>query len=170
MSTEETAVEETAEKKGANISEIAEGFARMFEGLVPPDDVLVTDAAGNQHRLRGSVAARAQIRIMRELQSVTQAFYGLQGDRPLMAALIDLATDERVADALARAFEVAHPQQTHAAIAAVMGSSEPSDPGFIPNALDAFGIEEIVAGLVPFFVRPVARARELMTSMTTAAK
>ena len=139
-----------------------EPFRNLLAVLDPPDEVIVTDAVGGKHRLRSAVSARAQIRIFREFEKAKTlpvaeglADLDLTGGGGIASALVTLASDPDVLDALARCFDIAHPD----AVADARGDSPAED------AADLFPIEELVAGLVPLFGRLVQRSAGAMKAL-----
>lgn len=130
-------------------------FRRLLDILDPPDEVVVTDAFGDSHRLASAVSARAQIKILREFERVKDLPVAqgldLSGGGGVGLALVMLAQDPEVLSALARCFAIAHP-------GAVASATESAGAMEIEDAADLFPIEELVAGLVPLFGRLIQRS------------
>jgi hypothetical protein len=157
-------------EKTATTTDPTEQFRALLAVLDPPDEVVVTDAAGCSHRLRSAVSARAQIRIFREFERVkdlpvAEGLSGLDlaGGAGLAGALVALASDPDVLGSLARCFEIAHPEAVAAARVATTTAGLPVDE--IVDAADLFPIEELVAGLLPLFGRLVQRSAGAMRAL-----
>lgn len=135
-----------------------DGLQKILETLVPPGSIEVEDINGKKHTLPSAVPARRQIallRIVQEMQAVAvsdaevaalgKLLISGGGERGVPAALgaliVELADNEKFLALLGKAFETAHPSACREG-----------------NPLDLFGVEELVAGLVPLFVRILKRA------------
>jgi len=131
---------------------------RLLDKLVPPDNVTVTTATGDQIVLPGAIPARAQVRVFRhirellELDEIAAALLAMQkgGTVGVIDVVVALATDEHVANKLALIFTDAYPNVL-----------EGRDP------LDELPLEELVVALVPFSQRFLKRVG---TGITTIAK
>jgi hypothetical protein len=153
-----------------------ESIRDLFATLEPPTDVEVQDASGRVHRVRSVVAARAQIRAMQELERIASMpgndelagiaatmKGGIQG---AVAMLVRAAAKDDVLDGLSRAFAAAHPAAVHAAAEGTGFKVMLDQRGNIANGeivADLFPVEEVVGGLVPFFIRLVGRILGMMT-------
>ena len=129
----------------------------LLTKLVPESDVIIRDCWGNKISLPSALPARRQIKVFRIFQeiadhpSVTKNFTGgvdmAAGD--IVDLVMAIAGDEEVAELLGKAFALAHPD--------VLDGKDP---------LDVLPVEEIVAGLVPFFVRFLQRGMGAMGSLS----
>mgnify|MGYP007063716659 CR=1 FL=1 len=146
-------------QKGAVEDGYFENISAMLDSLVPPKEVVVVDVNGNEHRLPGAIAARRQVKVFREFQTIwesasldsmfsDEAEYNVSA---IMAAVMKIAFNEEVMLSLGRAFKEAFPH-------AVEG-----DP------LDHFAIEEVVSALAPLFIRFVKRAGKTLTGIGNLA-
>jgi hypothetical protein len=131
---------------------------KIIDTMVPPKTVEVVDVVGNEYRLPGAVSARVQVEILRVVEGLSSLpagalFGGSVGDtKGLVAMLSILAREPLVLTALAEAFGLAHPAALAKALAAVRAEGIEAN-----DAADAFAVEEIVAALVPLFVRLAKR-------------
>lgn len=131
---------------------------KIIDTMVPPKTVEVVDVLGNEYRLPGAVSARVQVEILRVVEGLSSLpagalFGGSVGDtKGLVAMLSILAREPLVLAALAEAFGLAHPAALAKALAAVRAEGIEAN-----DAADAFAVEEIVAALVPLFVRLAKR-------------
>jgi hypothetical protein len=138
----------------------------LFSTLVPPDRITLTDVLGNEYAARAVLPARAQITIMQHLQRLWEAEVpGAQGIAEggaagVAGALVALAADPIILQGLCDAFQAAHPHIVEQAMQAAV--SEGMQAG---DSADVFPVEELVAGLVPFFIRFAARAADLAGQM-----
>jgi hypothetical protein len=139
--------------------------------LEPPDRIEISDAFGGTHALRPLLPARRQVRVMRELEAlanrtvdrdVVPSFSG--GAEGVIGAIVLLAADEEILDGLSSAFALAHPEAMARAASAAEEAGVPEDER--THAADLFPVEEIVSGLVPFFLRLAKRVAEAMGPMT----
>jgi len=144
-------------------------FRAILDVLVPPDDIEVRDAFGNTYNLPAAVPARAQIEILRRVETIREAGIldnlnvDLAGGMAGMAGtLVALGSSEEVMSAIAEAFALAHPT-------AVAGAKAHAKKHKIKvkDAADLFPVEELVAGLIPLFARLVQRAAQAANLMTT---
>lgn len=174
MSTDDAPVPESPEPQ-VDPAKAAAQLRRLLETLVPPDHVMVADAFGGIHQAPGLLPARAQIRVMRKVEALleididTNALTEIAGDGGVSAiagTLIRLASREEVLDALADAFKAAHPGIVKAAAEMAEASGAELDKN--PHPADLFPIEELVAGLLPFFLRLAGKVVSLMATMTEA--
>lgn len=166
---------ESAEESRANLAD-------FLDKLVTPARVRVEDALGNVYDLPGALPARRQIVVLRKLEALKD----LAGDRPEVqnaiallrtvkatggdgmqimgavgGALYQLAGDDAVLDILSQAFADAHPQ----AVAKAADASHAAGEGATTPA-DLFPVEELIAGLLPFFFRLLKRAGGALAATT----
>lgn len=160
-------------------AEALTSIRELFAVLSVPDRIEVVDTLGNTYSLRARIPARAQIRVMQEVDRLaSQEAGGVDiaaisaraaggGARGVMGAVIALTTQPGVLETLAFAFELSHPE----AVAAARAAYELAVPSSAPRtlgALDLFGVEELAAGVVPFFLllgrRLATIASEMMAS------
>jgi len=159
---------------GEALQEATAAMRTLFATLVPPQTILIEDIFGTQYTVRGSLPARSQIQVVQALEGV----FGAEADDTTRAmivkaqsegmeaigqAIIGLATDPGILASIARAFTSAH---EHAVVhAAAVAEKDGAAHG---DAADLFAIEEMVAGLLPFFVRFGVRALNIADAMLPA--
>lgn len=137
----------------------------LFATLVPPDKIEISDALGNRYQARAALPARAQIMVIQHLERLAgigvSPLESLGGGLPAIANLVvTLARDPDVLNGIADAFGAAHPKVVAGAVAA----SKAEGDGYTHPA-DLFAVEELVAGLVPFFIRFAAKAADLISQV-----
>jgi hypothetical protein len=139
---------------------------RVIDVMVPPITVEVVDVFGNQYTLAGVVAARVQIQILRLVEGLASLpagalFAGADATAGgALKLLTGLAHEPKVLESLAAAFQIAHPRAVEQAM------EDARSAGLDPkDAADLFAVEEIVAGLVPLFVRLVKRGTLAATAL-----
>lgn len=145
-------------------------FRALLDILDPPSEIVVTDRFGVTHELTASVSARQQIKILREFERVKDlpvageisSLDGAEGN--IAGALVTLASDPEVLAGLARAFAIAHP------IAVREATVRAADQCEFEDAADLFGIEELVAGLIPLFGRLVHRSAGAIQALDGASR
>lgn len=159
-------------------SDPREDLRALLDRLVPAEGVEVQDVTGGRHRLPAALPARRQIPVMRALEALRDLPSDVPGVEELatvmaqlvagkvaptrllpalVGALLKLAGHELVLKALADAFALAHPEVARLATEAAQAAHIP-----VQDVADAFAVEEIVAGLLPFFLRLARRAMEAM--------
>ncbi len=144
----------------------------LFSTLVPPETLEIRDAFGNTHLVRSAIPARSQIKVMQQLDAIwgidtsditmTEGIGGIGGISNL---IIKLCSNEVLFESICGAFEYAHPRAfKDAQKSAIACGIEEEDADHVA---DLFPVEEIVAGLVPFFIRLASRAVNLMNQVTS---
>jgi hypothetical protein len=156
-----------------DVREAAKGLHDLFATLVPPEEIEICDVFGGEYRVRAVLPARRQIVVMRQIEALLAvdanvgalAGSGVEG---IAGALVALASNEVVLDGISSAFAAAHPAVVASARArAIEAGLDRSDA---EHPADLFAIEELVGGLVPFFVRLVAKMIDLFGAMIGASE
>ena len=163
---------------GPMLRQATDALRELFDTLVPLKTIMLEDVFGMSYTVRGSLNARSQIKVAQALEAMfgssadeatraTLLRAREQGMDGIIAAMIELATDPAVMASLASAFEAAHPD----VVAHALETSQKHDEECI-DAADVFAVEEMVAGLLPFFVRFGVRALNIADTMlpTTVSK
>jgi hypothetical protein len=152
--------EQGVEQGVQDVREAAKGLHDLFATLIPPEEIEIADVFGGEYRVRAVLSARRQIVVMRKIEgllSVDADIGALTGSGidGIAGALVALASNEVVLDGISEAFEAAHPTVVASARArAIEAGLAPSEA---EHPADLFAIEELVGGLLPFFVRLVAK-------------
>lgn len=145
--------------------EAFDALRSLFANLVPPTELVLTDCWGKEYKARAVLPARAQILVMQELHKLWEKQVSLPTNEAAMAAMagriVLMASDPEILDGISAAFTAAHPK--------VVAEAMADDIEGVGDIADVFPVEELVAGLIPFFVRFVARAADLYTQVTTPA-
>jgi hypothetical protein len=139
-------------------------LSALLDKLVPPEQVQVRTVDGQQVTLPGAIPARRQVQVFRHIKTLAELpqlgnAIGLvrgTGTAGLVDAVVQLATDEQVADLLGKAFTAAYPE-------ALQGR----DP------LDVLPIEELAVSLVPFserFVRRLGQGVQVLAAGAAVVK
>lgn len=151
---------------------LASEWSELLETLVPPDSVEVEDITGAKHRLRASLPAAVEMRIIRCLQQaklpdlmpVADRMLQAQGDtQETLAGVLDgiatLLGDEGILQAVAESFAMAHPRAMREATENVLSDPDTRDyvSGSSPSASELFSTTDLLSGLVPFVLRAVSR-------------
>ena len=167
---------EQAPEPGAVVEEAtqaAQDLRDLFATLVPPDTIELTDALGNRYTVRSALPARAQIRVMQQMDELLSAEVDTSsislvaqggGLNAMANALVSLSKQPKILDGLAATFTAAHP-----AIVKQAGQAATEAGVEAADAADLFPAEELVAGLVPFIVRSAGRLVELATGLGAAS-
>lgn len=142
----------------------------LLEVLEPHESIEVADAFGGVHTLGALLPARRQVRVMRELEALANRSFDRDdmpdfgaGAEGMIGAIVILAADEDILDSLSRAFALAHPEVMTRAAEAAAAAGVPAER--CEHAADLFPVEEIVSGLVPFFLRLAKRLLSAMGPM-----
>jgi hypothetical protein len=133
-------------------------LSALLDKLVPPDQLHVRTVDGQDITLPGAISARRQVQVFRTIKQMAElpqlsgavALVRGSGTAGLVDAVVQLATDEQVADLLGKAFSEAYPD--------ALGGRDP---------LDALAIEELAVSLVPFserFVRRLGQGVQVIAS------
>jgi len=133
-------------------------LSALLDKLVPPEHVQIRLVDGTQVTLPGAIPARRQVQVFRHIKTLSELpqlgnAIGLvrgTGTSGLVDAVVQLATDEQVAELLGKAFTAAYPD-------ALQGR----DP------LDVMPMEELAVSLVPFserFVRRLGQGVQVLAS------
>lgn len=151
-------------------NEAAQKVREVLEVLAPPGELTIHDAFKGQHVVADVLPAIAEIEISRALESMAGApilrgeIEGIDTGKPenIIVGVLRIARNEEVLKAICRCFEVAHPHVVDAAFenAKETGRKTERDPLYL------FPLEELVAGLLPFFARFASRIAELFEEMT----
>lgn len=150
---------ETSESPVAATAKAADAMRairELFDALVPPENVEIFDIFGTVHKLRSRLPARSQIIVMQEIDRLADSETGVDlgaivsdarggGMAAVLRAVVRVSTEPGVLAGIVRAFEIAHPKAV--ADARVAGGDEGTAA---VDAADLFGVEEMVAGLLPF--------------------
>jgi len=169
----ELSAEETSEVVGADVDSALESMRKMFDTMDPPSTIKIMDAFGGEHTTRALLPARKQVRVMRELEALSGADVSMEaisnmgdGAEGIVAAIVAMANDEAVLDSLSRAFALAHPKIVARARNAAIADGESEED--TKHVADLFPVEEIVSGLVPFFLRLANRMMSLLGPVSKA--
>ena len=150
--------------------DLARDWSTLLQDLIPPKTVEVQDLTGAIHKLRASLPASVETRVVRKLEEISKianvgdslqdlAKKGKElGTNDAMAAGIDkilsmLGSDELIG-VVAECFEAAHPGAVKRALANVQADETCADylptPPAVPTAMDLFSTADLVSGIVPF--------------------
>lgn len=186
MSTTENDAETTAPLTAPNspefdASKLAEQWTSMLETLVPPENVEVEDVLGNVYRLRSSLPAAVETRIIRRLRGVrlppldgvAGKIRDADGDvqevlGSVVDAIADLAGDEEILRVLSDAFTTAHPKAVRLARERAEADEDFADylpEGRKAEASDMFSLASMIAGIVPFAILAVRQIGSTATSL-----
>lgn len=144
--------------EAAPVADFNAQLTALLDKLVPPEQVQVRTVDGTQVTLPGAIPARRQVQVFRcikELAELPQLGNAIglvrgTGTAGLVDAVVQLATDEQVAELLGKAFTAAYPD-------ALQGR----DP------LDVLPMEELAVSLVPFserFIRRLGQGVKVLAS------
>lgn len=164
-------IEEVQSTADLSPTEAVANLRNLLATLVPPETLEIQDAFGNKHLTRSTLPARSQIKVMQQLEKLWQLSLNgdnvsdLSGVSGVTQMLIGLAANEDVLDSLSNAFACAHPAAIKTAKLSALESGLSESE--CSHAADLFPVEEIIAGLLPFFIRLANRAIELMGKMTS---
>jgi len=150
-----------------NINPSIDPLMQMLNTLVPPESVVIHDIFHNKYTCPTSVSARRQIQVMREFDKVKDLDVGnvTLDNQNIVTAIMKLAVNEDVLEALSRCFSIAHPkvlEQTKK----YADESEMEYEDTILAAVDLFALEEIITAIVPLFLRLARRTGQALKAIT----
>jgi len=166
--------EEVQAEPAVTATEAVSQLRELLATLVPPETLELKDAFGNTHLTRSALPARSQIKVMQQLEKLWQletdgvSIGDVSGVAGVTQLLLGLAANEDVLNSLSQAFGCAHPSAIKTAKLSAIEEGVPESE--CSHAADLFPVEEIIAGLLPFFIRLANRAMELMDKMTSQPK
>ncbi len=137
-------------------------ISAVFDVLVPPEEIEVYDIFGNTYRKKAVVGARIQIKILRRLEDLPEKLnFEIDGTgTDVINAIIKMASDEKVLYALSDCMAIAHPK----IIKAASEIADKNDFEYEKDSpvIDLFAIEEIVASIIPLFLRLAQRGGQAL--------
>ena len=144
----------------------------VFEKLVPPQNITISDIFGNEYSLSSTVSARKQVVILREFEKIQEIQEELQLKDASIAGIVDfissICQQEEFLLALCRCFNVAHPQTVEATKKIAKKAKVEYEEGDYAPA-DLFALEELAAAIVPLFIRLAKRAGMALTTVVQVA-
>lgn len=142
--TDKTQAQAAAAASEADPAQFLDQLEGLLASLVPEDGVTVTTAQGKAITLPSALPARQQVKAFRLLRTLleqeqVQAAMGAAqagSTANIVDAVVQLATDEAVAEGLAQVFSAAYPD--------ALGGADP---------LDCLSLEDLVRAVLPFSAR-----------------
>ena len=145
---------------------------KLLDVLVPPASVEITDIFGNNYKVPSACSARAQIKILQELDGlrnnptvvdvIRKGFY-FDEMTELVGIIVRVASDPDVMAGIAKAFALAHPRPFAEA------SNHAKNEGFdFDDAADLFPVEELAGAVVPLFIRLIRRGTSAVQVLNRA--
>jgi len=155
-----------------NYREAELDLSNLLDVLVPPSTIEVTDIFDNNYELSSSCSARAQIKILKELNGlkdldVVQEAIGsgvvISDASDIVRLVTSVAGDDQIMSGIATAFEIAHPS----AYAKAKKSAKENGVKY-NDAADLFAVEELAGSVIPLFIRLVKRGAVAMQTLSRA--
>lgn len=164
MSSENVPVENTEEKPeivddGIDADQALKG---LFKVLVPPENITIVSIFGKEYNRPSVIGARKQIKILRLLDELPEGIsLNFEGSPAgIISSIISLASNEDVLMTLSKAMELGHGDVVKDAISQAKENKYEFDKD--SPAIDLFPVEEIVAAIVPLFLRLAQRGGQAM--------
>ena len=136
----------------------------FLDRLVPPEKLEVEDIEGNVYKLKTSISARNQIKVIRRFEEMMNVVDKdkLVIPQPItitgiLNAFIRVSSDEVVMKAMEDCFALAHPDALKEAVS-YCGNKK-------SKAADVFPIEELLSGVLPLFIRLLKRGTMVISQM-----
>ena len=159
---------EVSADNGTDESEVGlDQMWALLNVMVPDGQNEIVDCFGEVHVVPTVLPARRQIRVLQEMKKLWDygideekgaaifADVSLSGDiAGMVGGLVEVASDENLLGYLDNAFVAAFPT-----LVTAVSTEDATRP------TDLFPIEEIVGGLLPFFVRMMKKAMSAMSSI-----
>ena len=140
------------------------GLTELLETLVPPKNIIIEDIYGNEYKVSSAVSARNQIKIIREFEKIQNmeedVVVRLDDVQSIVTSLISVASNEFIFEILCTCFEFAHGRVVKKA---EREAREEGDD--YSHVGDLFAIEEIVAGIVPLFIRLARKTGKVIEAL-----
>ena len=154
-----------------SIESVTDAITNLLETLVPPKEIEIIDIFGDTYKVTSSVSARKQILILREFDkmkeiSLTPTTAANGSMASIVAMIVDIAMNESVFEAICKCFYLAHPDVAEEARKKAKKAKLKIEDNHL-GVGDLFSIEEIVAGIVPLFIR---LARRTGTALSILSK
>jgi hypothetical protein len=116
-----------------------QGLVGAIAAIDAPDEVILRDHQGGEHRWKTLLPARRQVQVFRALARLIESGGRSLSSAPSgVAAVAQLLMDDEIVEQLGRIFRVAY--------------------DFDGDPLDQFPLEELVAALVPLVARFLRRS------------
>ena len=137
----------------------------LMDTLVPPENLEITDIFGETYKVSTNVSARSQVKIIRELEQVKDMELGLNDlnslDVPSM--IFKVAGNEKLMEMMCRCLKLAFPLIVANTEAKAKEKGVPFEE---PSPADLFGLEEVVAAIIPLFLRVARRTGQAITALS----
>ena len=144
----------------------------VFEKLVPPKTINISDIFGNEYSLVSTVSARKQVVILREFEKIQDIQQQVELTDGSIAGIVDfissICQQEEFLLALCRCFNTAHPKLVQEVKAKAKKAKVDFEEGEYAPA-DLFALEELAAAIVPLFIRLARRAGMALTTVVQVA-
>lgn len=162
MSENETNTPENTEQE--DVGQL-KGITELLETLVPPKNITIEDVFGNEYKVSSSVSARNQIKILREFEKLQKMEEDVQvrldSIPTIVASLVSVASNDFIFETLCSCFEFAHKGVANKA----QKHAKEEENEELTHVGDLFPIEEIVAGIVPLFIRLARRTGTVIQAL-----
>jgi len=136
----------------------------FLDKLVPPEKLQIEDIGGNKYKLRTSISARNQIKVIRRFEEMMKKVdkSKLVIEQPItlssiLSAFMTISSDDVVMSAMEDCFQLAHPVVLKDAVSACGNKKS--------KAADVFPIEELLSGVLPLFIRLLKRGTMVISQM-----
>lgn len=144
----------------------------LLDVLVPPTSIVITDIFGNQYSISSACSARAQIKILQQLdklknnnvvKSVLEDGFNFEEMSELIGIIVSVAADPEVMTGIANAFSIAHPKP----YASAKDQANKNGVEF-EDAADLFPVEDLAGAVVPLFIRLVRKGTSAISALNQA--
>ena len=137
----------------------------LMDTLVPPEELEITDIFGETYTVSTVVSARSQVKIIRELEQVKDIELGLAdfANMDVPSMIFKVAGNEQLMEMMCRCLKLAFPVVVAKTEAKAKQQGVPFED---PSPADLFGLEEVVAAIIPLFLRVARRTGQAITALS----
>ncbi|HHZ95224.1 MAG TPA: hypothetical protein EYN67_06655 [Flavobacteriales bacterium] len=160
-------VEEVEEQ--LTIADAGYTLQNVLKTLIPDDEIEVQDVLGGKHMVRTVASARVQIKVLRQfekLKSLSFTEMPFANDASSMFDLImSVADNDDVLRVISNCFSVSQPLLIASVKKKATEQGFPFEDSDLAAA-DLFPLEEMIAAIIPLFIRLARKASQAVKSIT----
>jgi hypothetical protein len=156
------------EELGLTMADASYSLQSILETLVPASEISVSDALGDTHTVKTVASARVQIKVLREFEKIQEMDIGSmpfsENIADIVKTMVAIAANEEVLMVISKCFSLSQPMLVRQVCAKADEIGFPYEKGDLASA-DLFPLEEMIASIVPLFIRLAKRAGQAVNSI-----
>ena len=171
MTNKKKQVAEEVQEQKQNVGAVydKDTITNILNVLVPPENITITDVFGDEHNVPSTTSARAQIKIMRLLETIKDVQVDdsitleVASVNDIVSVLGKLIMNETVFDVICKSAQLAHPKL----VKKLVEKAKDEDVDFeedMPLA-DLLPIEEVISIIVPLFLKIARRTGQAINKL-----